>query len=101
MTKLLCLSTLALGIATAASSYTVTFADAVSAGGIQLNAGNYKVEMPGDKAIFKQGKKTVEVPATLQTTNEKYSSTSAIIGAGSKLKEIDLSGTKTKVVFQP
>jgi hypothetical protein len=97
--KLLCLSILGLGIAAAASSYNVTLADSVSAGGTQLAAGNYRVEMQGDKAVFRMGKKVFTVPARLQSTDERSQSTSAVIGAGSKLREIDLAGTKSKIVF--
>jgi hypothetical protein len=96
--KILCLSTLALGIAAAASSYNVTLSDPVSVAGTQLSAGNYKVEIQGDKAVFTIGKKSFAVPAQLQSTDQKNPSTSAIIGAG-KLREIDLAGTKSKIVF--
>jgi hypothetical protein len=76
----------------------VTLTDPVSAAGTQLNAGTYKVEMQGDKAVFKAGKKTFAVPAQLQPTDQKNPATSAIV-AGAKLKEIDLAGTKSKIVF--
>ena len=88
------------GVLLAASSHTVTLADTVSAAGTQLSAGDYKVEMAGDKAVFKKGKKTFEVPATLETGDQKYTSTSAII-SDSRLREIDLGGTKNKIVFSP
>ena len=97
--KLIYLSTLALGIAAAASSYNVTLSDTVSAAGTQLSAGNYKVDMQGDKAVSEVGKKTFTVPAQLQSTDQKNPSTTAIIGAGAKLREIDLAGTKNKIVF--
>jgi hypothetical protein len=97
--KLLYVSTLALGIAAAAApSYNVTLSDTVSAAGTQLSAGDYKVEMQGDKAVFKAGKKTFAVPAQLQPTDQKNPSTTAVI-AGAKLREIDLAGTKSKIVF--
>ena len=76
----------------------MTLSDPVSAAGTQLSAGHYTVEMQGDKAVFKAGKKTVAVPATLQSTDQKNPSTSAVIGGG-KLREPDLAGTKSKIVF--
>ncbi|HWE53223.1 MAG TPA: hypothetical protein VG273_25755 [Bryobacteraceae bacterium] len=98
--KRLLFSALIAGTSAAASVYNVTLNDSVSAAGTQLTAGNYKVEIQTGKAIFKAGKKTFEVPAALQTGDRKYTSTSAIVIAGAKLKEIDLGGTKNKIVFQ-
>jgi hypothetical protein len=34
-----------------------------------LKAGEYKVEMQGDKAVLKSGKTTIEVPATMGKVN--------------------------------
>jgi len=66
-TQLFCLATLAMGIAHAAP-YDVTLFANLSVGKTQLKAGDYTVEMKGDKAVFKCGKKTVEVLATLERT---------------------------------
>ena len=96
--QLFCLATLALGIAHAAPSYEVTLSDNVSVGGTKLKAGDYTVEMQGDKAVFKSGKKVVEIPATLGTSDAKFKSTS-LLSADSKLQEIDLGGTNSKIVF--
>jgi hypothetical protein len=96
-TQLFCLATLALGIASAATSQ-VTLYDNVSVGRTQLKAGDYTVEMQGDKAVFKSGKMTVEIPATSAKSDQPYSST-VIISQHSQLKEIDLGGTQDKIVF--
>jgi hypothetical protein len=96
--KLICLSTLALGIATAASQYDVTLLDAVSVGKTALKAGDYKLEMQGDKAVFTSGKKTFSVPATLGKSDQPFAST-VFVSQHSKLKEIDLGGTQDKIVF--
>jgi len=92
------LATLALGIASAASSYSVKLVGPMSVGTVQLKAGDYTVEMQGDKAVFKSGKKVVEVPATLGTSDAKFKSTS-LLSEDSKLQEIDLGGTNSKIVF--
>ena len=95
------LATLALGVASAASSYSVKLDGPLSVGAVQLKAGDYTVEMQGDKAVFKNGrsgKKVVEIPATLGTSDAKFKSTS-LLSADSKLQEIDLGGTKSKIVF--
>lgn len=94
------LAALALGIASAASSYSVKLSDAVSIGGTQLKAGEYRVEMAGDKALFKMGKSVVEVPATLGKSDQKFTYT-AVVSANSKIVEIDLGGTTTKILFSP
>lgn len=97
-TQLFCLATLALGIAHAATPYDVTLVDKVSVGKTQLKPGDYKVEMQGDKAVFKTGNKTVQVPATLAKSDQKFDST-VFIEQHSMLKEIDLGGTQDKIIF--
>jgi hypothetical protein len=96
--RLFCLSTLALGIASAATPYDVTLLDTVSVGKTELKAGDYKVEILGDKAVFTSGKKTVSIPATLSKSDQPFAST-VFISQHSKLKEIDLGGTQDKIVF--
>ncbi len=91
-------ATLALGIASAASSYDVKVYEPMSVGGTELKAGDYTVTMQGDKAVFKSGKKVVEVPATLGSSEKKFSSTS-LLSMDKKVTEIDLGGTKSKIVF--
>ena len=98
-TRMLTLLGFVAGIAVAAPPWTVTFADPVTAGGTQLKAGSYRVEMQDGKAVFKLGKIRVEIPATLQPAEEKYATTSAMISSGSTVKEIDLGGTKSRIVF--
>lgn len=88
----------ALGIAGAASSYDVTLPSSMSVGSTQLKAGAYKVEMQGDKAVFKMGKTSVEVPAKLEKGDQPNPYTS-VITSGDKLVEIDLSGKAGKIVF--
>lgn len=94
------LATFAIGIASAASSYNVKFYAPVWVGETQLKPGDYKVEMQGDKAIFKSGKSTVEVPAKMEKSDKKYNFTS-FATADSKVTEIDLGGTNTKILFGP
>jgi hypothetical protein len=94
------LTVLALSAASAASVYSVKLYDPVSIGATQLKAGEYTVEMKGDKAVFKSGKTMVEVPATLGATEKKNDATT-LLTSESKLREIDLGGTKEKIVFSP
>jgi len=94
------LATFALAAASAASSYSVKFDQPVTIGATELKPGDYKVEMQGDKAVFKSGKNVVEVPATLEKADKKYNYTS-FSSEGSKVSEIDLGGTNMRIVFGP
>lgn len=91
-----------LGIATAASSYHVRIADPTWVGQTQLKAGDYEVKVEGDKVTFKQGKNVISVPAKVVTNASKFSDTQMDIkteNGQAKLKELDLGGTKSKIVL--
>jgi hypothetical protein len=96
-THLFCLATLAVGIANAAP-YDITVFANVSVGKTLLKAGDYTVEMKGDKAVFKCGKKTVEIQATLEKNDQMFTST-ILLSQHAQLQEIDLAGTQDKIVF--
>lgn len=92
------LATLALAVASAASHYNLKLDTAQWAGDEELKPGDYKVELVGDKAVFTTGKTVVEVPATTQKSEKKFSATT-YQASGSRIVEIDLGGTTTKLVF--
>jgi len=92
------LAALALGIANAASSYKVKVYEPLWVGSTELKPGEYKVEMTADKAVFKLGKSTVEIPATFAANEKKFAS-NALVTQGKQLVEIDLGGTADKIVF--
>src|SRR4029077_4127405 len=94
------LTALALGLASAASSHSFDLKKSVTIGSTELQPGPYRVEMQGDKAVFKTGKSVVEVPATLGKSDQKYGTT-GIVTVGPKLVEIDLGGTTEKILFSP
>jgi hypothetical protein len=93
------LVTLALGVASAASSYKVTIPSDTWAGDTQIKAGNYKVTIAGNQAVFTMGKQTVQVPASVEKSTSKFSDT-MLEASGTKLQAIDLGGTETKIVFK-
>jgi hypothetical protein len=96
LTKLtLGLATLALGIAGAAS-YSFTVTDPIWIGNTQLKPGQYKVEMQGGEAVFKNGKQTVEAPAVEEKADKKFPYTS-FESVDSKVREIHLGGTSTTI----
>ena len=97
-TRLFCVAALAIGIATAASSYKLKVYAPAVAGTAELAAGVYQVEVQGDKATFTIGKKSFEVPVTVEKGDKKFSSTT-YTAVGPRITEIDLGGTNEKLVF--
>jgi len=91
-------STVALGLASAAAPYKVKIEAPLSIGSTELKAGEYKVEMQGGKAVFKSGKTVIEIPATMGKSEQKYRWTS-VVTEGSKLQEIDFGGTTENMQF--
>ena len=93
---------LSLGIASAASSYKVKVVDPTWVGQSELKPGEYQVTVENNKAVFKQGKNVVEVPAKLENSPSKFSATQLSTktdNGHANLKEIDLGGTNSKIVF--
>lgn len=83
-----------------AKRYEVQLSNTVEAGGTQLKAGTYQVEVDGNSLVFYQGKKEIaKVPVRseeLQTKNEETSMNMS----GGKLTAIQLAGTKTRLVVE-
>ena len=104
MTKMLLTSFLlaALGIASA-KTYDVSFNQAVTVAGTELKAGGYRLDLAGDKVVITNGKQSVESPVKVEQGDRKYGSTLVQLtnAASGKflIQEIDLGGTKTKLVF--
>jgi hypothetical protein len=93
---------IALGVAYAASSYHVTLYKPTTINGTQLKAGDVKLELQGDKVIFKQGKTTVESSVTVQNGGQKFADTSVGYdgeSSNNQVQEIRLGGTTTKLLF--
>jgi hypothetical protein len=91
-----------LGLATAASTYHIRIADPTWVGQTQLKPGEYDVKVDGDKVTFKTGKNIVAVAAKVETGTVKYADTQMDIkteNGQAKLKELDLGGTKSKIVL--
>jgi hypothetical protein len=103
LTKLmLSFGTLALAIASAASSYHFSIFQPSFVAGKELKPGDYKIEVSGDKALIKAGKQTVEAAVKIENGSEKFSETSVrYTTADGKMnvQEIRLGGTSTKLVF--
>ncbi len=99
---MLSFGTLALAVASAASSYHFSIFEPSTVAGQELKPGEYKLEVNGDKAIIKAGKQTVETAVKVENGNEKFSETSvryATANGKMAVTEIRLGGTHTKLVF--
>jgi hypothetical protein len=97
---LLGFATAALAVASAATSYNVTFYQPVTVNGAQLKAGDYKVELKSDNmAVIKQGKTETEAPVKVETGSQKFSRTAVRIN-GTQLEEIRVGGTDKRLVFE-
>ena len=92
-------ASIALTVASAATSYTVTFYQPVMVNGSELKAGDYKLELKDKTAVIKQGKTVAEVPVKIQKEGEKYQRTAVRLN-GSQVDEIRIGGTNTRVVFE-
>lgn len=96
---------IALGVASAAPAKTLhmTLGEVAWVGGTELQPGDYKIQMQGDKAMLVSGKKQIEIPAKMETNGKKFDTTLVVIdGTGSSrpaLQEIDFGGTTTRIVF--
>jgi hypothetical protein len=93
----------AVAVALAASGYSVTLSKPAVVGGKEIKAGEYKLELNGEKATLKNGKTTVEADVTVEDNASKFDRTSACcLGEDGKyrLQEIRVGGTTTKVTFK-
>ncbi|MEP7353711.1 MAG: hypothetical protein ABI824_10810 [Acidobacteriota bacterium] len=97
---LLGLTMLALSVANAASRYKIVLTAPVTVGATHLEAGEYKVEMKGETAVFTRGKTVIGIPAAMETASSKFAD-NAVASSGATLKEIQLGGTNTKIVMKP
>lgn len=95
---LLGFASVALAVASAASSYNVTFYQPVMINGSELKAGDYKLELKDKTAVIKQGKAVTEAAVTIQNDSQKYQRTAVRLN-GSQVEEIRIGGTNTRVVF--
>jgi hypothetical protein len=100
MSKLtLSITAFALTFAGAASAASLTLDQPAWVGQTQLKAGQYKIEVQGNTAIFKSGKTAVTVPVTVDKTGKKFNDTS-IESNGAKIQQIHLGGSNTTIIIK-
>ena len=92
---------LATGVAFAASSYHVTLYKPTTINGAQLNPGDCKIELQGDKVVIKQGKTTVESNVSVENAAQKFVLTTVGYSdaSSSQVHDIRLAGTTLKLSF--
>jgi hypothetical protein len=89
-------------VCASAATYSVTLFQPSMVAGKELKPGDYKVSIENDKATIMKGKDKVEASVKLETADSKYAATSVRYtdqGGKSKVQEIRLGGTNTRVVF--
>ncbi len=91
-------ASIALAVASAASSYHVTFYQPVVVNGAKLKPGDYSVEVNGSMAMIKHGKTVAEAPVKVENDSAKYKTNSVRLD-GDQVSEIRLGGTNTRLVF--
>jgi len=103
MTKKFMISFLLAALAFAsAKTYNVNFDRPVTVAGTQLQAGDYRLDLAGDKVVITSGKQHVESAGKVEGVGSRFHTTSVRISdaAGKTLvQEIHLGGTKTKLIF--
>jgi len=90
-----------ISLAHAASSYHVKLEKTTLINGTQVAAGDYKLELQGDKVVLK-GKTSFETNATVENATRKFQYTTVGYLAGSstdELHDISLGGTTIKLLF--
>ena len=97
-------ATVALAVASAASSHRVTLFQTTHVAGSELKPGDYKVTLTDNgKALITSGKTSVEAAVKTETAESKFSSTTVRYRNGEgkyHIQEIRLGGTNTKLVFE-
>jgi len=100
---LLSFATVALAVASAASSYHVTLFQPAVLNGTELKPGDYKVTIKENKAVLTSGKTSVEANVKQETAATKFNATTVRYSDAQgkyRVQEIRLGGTNTKLVFE-
>jgi hypothetical protein len=102
MTRIGVFLMLAAAAVASAKSYTVNLLSVATFGAVELQPGEYKVEVNETTAVMRNGKVHGECAVKVETGESKYDATTVRYDNTSgkmKIQEIRLGGTKTKLVF--
>ena len=97
-------ATLTLAVASAANNmrYKVDISESAQINGQAVKPGTYMLELKDNHAVLKHGKTVIDAEARIENADKKYIETTVRYTEAepaSKIDEIRLSGTTTKVVF--
>jgi len=86
-----------------AATYRVKLLQPTVIAGTTLKAGDYKLQVQDNKAVFTAGKSTAEAQVKVESADQKFASTSFRYDRAAdgtlKLQEVKIAGTNTKLVF--
>ena len=104
MKKLLVLTLMLALVALAASNvFKVTFEAPAWVGPTEIKAGDYKLEIEGDKVLLITGKKEIPLPARVEVAPVDYKRTLVVtmpLGSKAQLKQIEIAKTRHRVVIE-
>ena len=92
----------ALASVASAKSFSVKLFQPSIVGGAELLPGEYKLDLTESKVSIRNGKQSAEATVKVETVDQKYGSTVVRYDTAdgkSRVQEIHLGGTKTKLVF--
>ena len=96
----LCITALFTAAIAFGGSKTFSIGSDLTVGTHKLKAGNYEVELKKDQAIItNDAGKSFSLPVTIQNAEKKFANTVAVSPDSSKLTEIDLEGTTTRLIL--
>jgi hypothetical protein len=95
---LLGFASIALAVASAASTYNITFYQPVMLNGTELKAGDYTLELKDNSALIKQGDSAIEAPVTIRTVGKSYDRNIVRL-EHRRVEEIGIAGTNTRILF--
>jgi len=85
-------------------NYKITLLQPSVVKGNVLKAGDYRLNVGVDKVTIVNGKDSIDVPAKVESVDQKFDSTAIRYTEESgkaTISEIRIGGTKTKLVFNP
>jgi hypothetical protein len=87
-----------------AKTYSISFSDRFMVGNTQLKPGDYRLQVEGSKAIFKdrENRTAAEVNVKVQNSQKKFEHTeiqSKQVDGNRRIEEIRLGGTRTALDF--
>jgi len=98
------LSLASVGMLSAKKSYEIALSTPIMAGNVQLPAGEYRVKVEGDNAVFNMvdQDKTFTAPVKMESVMQKYDQTAVVSttkDGTDRIESIELGGSKTKLDF--